>query len=748
MTAAKAKEHIFEPGAESAGFPVYQHGREHLMDELTKLDAHLHLQVLKFRERHVYAQGDEFAGICISEEKIDSILENTPRKQGASDNIHAQFKHIEDFEARIEERAQASLDAGILLPLYQLAYLFHLSSFEMNVLLIGLAPELDLKYETVYAYLQDDVTQKAPTLNLVLELLCPTFEERLDARIVFSPQAPLLKYGLLKFSDEVPEKPLLSKPLKLDSRIVNFLLGFNLPDARLEGVVRLLYPEKDWSDVVMNDDLRERLKQAWREHFSAEEQRVPLTFSFYGPSGAGKKLAAEALCHDIQLPILIADTRMLLHCEDRVEEIIQALFREALLQPAAIYLGHADALLSENPQFHHVQQLLIRELEEFSLVTFLSGEKPWISPNHQTSIQIEWPLPGASHRKELWKRSMNGHHSLSPDIDTDVLANTFKLTGGQIRNALTEARNFAKMKSNGNNGRITMETLYQGCRAQSNRKLAELAQKITPHYVWDDIVLPADKLQQLKEMCAYVKHRQRVYDEWGFDRKLSLGKGLNALFSGPSGTGKTMAAEVVANELKLELYKIDLSCVVSKYIGETEKNLSKIFQEAETSNAILFFDEADALFGKRSDVKDAHDRYANIETGYLLQKMEEYVGVVILATNLKRNMDEAFVRRIHFNVEFPFPQKEDRLRIWQHIFPRETPLEKTVDFDFLSRKFKIAGGNIKNVALAAAFYAAEDDGSVFMDHLIRATKREFQKMGKLCMESDFEHYYDLVAERT
>ena len=205
---------------------------------------------------------------------------------------------------------------------------------------------------------------------------------------------------------------------------------------------------------------------------------------------------------------------------------------------------------------------------------------------------------------------------------------------------------------------MTAADLQAACRLQSNRKLAELARKITPHYTWGDIVLPADRLQQLREICNQVKYRARVYDEWGFDRKLSLGKGLNVLFAGPSGTGKTMAAEIMAGELGLDLYKIDLSTVVSKYIGETEKNLARIFDEAETRNAILFFDEADALFGKRSEVHDSHDRYANIEISYLLQRMEEYDGVAILATNLHKNMDEAFVRRMHFTVEFPFPDAD------------------------------------------------------------------------------------------
>ena len=283
------------------------------------------------------------------------------------------------------------------------------------------------------------------------------------------------------------------------------------------------------------------------------------------------------------------------------------------------------------------------------------------------------------------------------------------------------------------------DDLYTACRLQSNRKLAELAQKITPHYIWGDIVLPADRMQQLQEILHYVRHRARVYDEWGFNRKLALGKGLNVLFAGPSGTGKTMAADIMAGELRLDLYKIDLSSVVSKYIGDTEKNLSKIFTEAETSNAILFFDEADALFGKRSEVRDAHDRYANIEISYLLQKMEEYQGVVILATNLRKNMDDAFVRRMHFCVEFPFPNEKSRLRIWQQIWPEETPRSRELDLDLLSRQFEVAGGNIRNIALAAAFQAASDGQVVNMNHLIHATRREYQKMGKIITDGEWEY---------
>jgi SpoVK/Ycf46/Vps4 family AAA+-type ATPase len=292
---------------------------------------------------------------------------------------------------------------------------------------------------------------------------------------------------------------------------------------------------------------------------------------------------------------------------------------------------------------------------------------------------------------------------------------------------------------------ITARDLQDACRLHSNQRLGSLARKIAPNGTWSDIVLPDDCMAQLHEICNHVKYREHVYDDWGFGRKLTLGKGLAVLFVGSSGTGKTMAAGIIAAELGLDLYKIDLSTVISKYIGETEKNLSRIFDEAETSNAILFFDEADALFGKRSEVRDSHDRYANVEVGYLLQRMEEYQGIAILATNFRKNMDDAFVRRLHFTVEFPFPDEADRHRIWQGIWPKDTPRDESVDLELLAARYEMTGGNIKNIALAAAFLAADDGEVVRMAHVAQAALREYQKTGKLIVdEHEFAADYHLT----
>jgi SpoVK/Ycf46/Vps4 family AAA+-type ATPase len=369
-------------------------------------------------------------------------------------------------------------------------------------------------------------------------------------------------------------------------------------------------------------------------------------------------------------------------------------------------------------------------VSEFGWIVLLSGKTPWTRQQafpgclfHSTAL----PLPGVEVRAAAWQRCLAGQTPEAAQWAAQLAAQ-FRLTPGQIRAAVALARNRCLMETQPS--AITLAGLAQACREQSNHKLRELAVKVEPHYGWSDLVLPEDKVAHLREICSEVRHQYRVLENWGFGKKLSHGKGLSVLFTGPSGTGKTMAAEVLAYDLGLDLYKVDLACVVSKYIGETEKNLSRIFAEAETGNAILFFDEADALFGKRTEVSDAHDRYANIETSFLLQKMEEYQGVVVLATNLSENMDEAFTRRIRFLVEFPFPDEEQRLRIWKAHLPGEAPVSDDVDYVYLAREFKVSGGNIRNITLSAAFLAASDGGAIGLRHMLHGTRREFGKLGR------------------
>jgi ATP-dependent 26S proteasome regulatory subunit len=733
----------------------YENSLEHLLEELWRIDLLIRRQVLRFRMRGQEAL-DEFRGLYLQEEEIDAILaeENIfgAQPEYASSQLKPLLDHLAALEERISEKKAANLH-GVMLRLERLQTLFQLSPFDVDALLVCLAPELDQRYEKLYAYLQDDVTKKWPSVRLVLDLLCPTFEAKLATRQRFAPMAPVLWHHLLTVYTETPERqpPLLAHFLKVDERIVQYLLGSDHTDARLLPFVRWGEPQVSWPALMLPEDIKERLEQLVRQYGAAgvhaaafHGQPAGLLFSFQGPSGVGKQTTAAVLCREFGIPLLVVDVARLLHGDLPCDMAARLLYREALLQQAALYFDGFDLLLAEDEKLRQCRETIIEELERLSGLTFLAGQAGWeptAAFRRKTFMRVKFPIPSYVLCKQLWEASLHG--LATSQLDLGALANKFRLSAGQIQDAVATARNLALWRESGN-GHIEMEDLYAACRTHSHQKLSALALKISPKYTWNDIVLPKEQMSQLRETVNAVKYRHRVYGEWGFERKLSLGKGLSALFAGPSGTGKTMAAEVIARELGLDLYKIDLATVVSKYIGETEKNLSRIFQEAQDSNAILFFDEADALFGKRSEVKDAHDRYANIEIAYLLQKMEEYEGIVILATNLRKNMDEAFVRRLHTTVEFPFPDEESRRRIWESIFPPEAPLHSDIDFAFLARQFTLAGGSIKNIALHAAFLAAEDGSAIGMAHLIRTTKREFLKMGRLCNEAEFLGYYDLV----
>ena len=358
-------------------------------------------------------------------------------------------------------------------------------------------------------------------------------------------------------------------------------------------------------------------------------------------------------------------------------------------------------------------------------------------------LDVAFPVPGHADRAACWREALLRRGAAIADDDLDALAGRFQLTPDQIADAVEAAGNAARRHGPG--AQPAVEDLYAAARDRSDASLAGVARKIQPSHDWDQVALPDETLGLLYDMCRQVVERHRVLDAWGFGRRFSLGKGVSGLFTGPSGTGKTTAADIMANELGLDLYKVDLSGVVSKFIGETEKNLDRIFTAAENGNAILFFDEADALFGKRSEVRDSHDRYANIEIAYLLQQMEQYEGVAILATNLRQNMDEAFVRRLQFVVEFPFPDEEQRARIWPLLFPDEAERDPGIDFELLGRQFRITGGSIKNIVLGAAFLAAAEREPIATRHLLRALRREYQKMGKVLTAAELAPFGKLVA---
>ena len=694
-----------------------------LLSSLKRLDTLLQHAVERADQAYGSRAGDNFRGLYVSHADVEDLLAREPAVPRLNNSQVAQLLPTDETNSQIRRLQQ----------------LFSLSDFELDVVCMALAPELDLKYERLYAYLQDDVTRRHPTVDLALNVLCTSAEDRIDKRVHFGPDGPLMRHGLIRvFPDPHHSQPsLLSHYFRLDPQIVQMLLSQLRLDNRLRPYCRLTSPAVALEDVHVTAATRHALP------FLIHSIRESRTRGFYfeGPRGAGKHQLAEALASQTGSSLLTVDLSYAVASEADDEEIVKLVCLEVRLHNAILYLEDFDVVVRE-ARNRRLPKLLSEQIEG---VVVMAGAKPWASlaGAWKGVVVVPFPIATFEERYAWWRRGLSDA-DISIDEDTlTAVADRFRLNQNQVTDAIETARGLALWRAAHEQSGSTPappkpEDLFAAARRHSGQELASLAQKIESNQTWNDLVLPDDAMSQLREIVLRLIHRHRVLDEWGFNRKLSSGKGVNALFAGGSGTGKTMAAEVIANELGLELYKVDLAGVVSKYIGETEKNLERIFDAAEHANAILFFDEADALFGKRSEVHDAHDRYANIEVAYLLQRMEQYGGISLLATNLRQNMDEAFVRRLAFIVQFPFPNADSRLRIWKGIWPSEISLKDDVDLEYLASQFKLRGGNIKNVAVAAAFHAASDGGCVSMAHLLRATRREYQKMDKVLPETEFK----------
>jgi AAA+ superfamily predicted ATPase len=705
--------------------PVRRAECESILSALGGLDCLLASALASARESSTEedAPDGQFRGLYLTHEGVARLLTREPGAPA--------------FSPDEKGEADPAAQSHSFVPLLRLADDYGLSPFDLNVLLIALAPELDRRYEQVYAYLQDDVTRKRPTVDLALNLLCRDAGEKLARRVHFAPGSPLVRAGLLHLIPEVEQQPtsLLAHALKLDEQLISFLTGQQSLDARLTPFSQLAEPSGQGVHPFPGGDAVSAILRLARAARAAGER---LSFYFQGPEGTGRRHAAEALARDAGVRLLVVDVPLLLAGAGDCAGLLRLALNGARFAEAIPYFEGIDTLVRDENAVAY--RSLLEALGEFEGLCVLSGERSLSAESHAALnvVTVPFARPDFEARRALWAVCLAGESVRLGESDLDALAGRLRLSRGQISGAVRDARMRARLRdapsassAAGRPGpQPTARELFAAARAQARHELASLTSKIEPKYVWDDIQLPADQLEQLREICAQAERQHVVYGEWGFGRKTSAGRGVVALFSGPPGTGKTMAAEVVAGELGLDLFKIDLSQIVSKYIGETEKNLDRIFREARSSNAVLFFDEADALFGKRSEVKDAHDRYANIEVGYLLQKVEMFDGIALLATNLRQNMDEAFVRRMGFIVEFPFPDEEYRRRIWESVFPSETPLGGDVDFGALARTVRLSGGHIKNIALAAAFYAAADGRVVSTAHLMRAARREYQKLGR------------------
>ena len=681
----------------------------HVLRRLELIEARVRAAVARRRATDPETD-DRFRGLYISQGHVDRLL--AEKSVPAAPDAGA---------AKAREEIEAAADAaerdGADLRLRRLARNFRLDEIDIELVLIAMAPDVDARFERLYGYLQDDVSRRRASVGLGLEL-CGLPSSSAYARSRLAAGAPLVDEYLVQVEEN--ERPVLTRPLRVPDRVAAHLLGSDIPDAVIAALAYHCEPAMPNQAATL---------VRW---MSDESSPKSLAYIRERPGASGAALASSAFAQ-VGRPTLALDLERL-RTEDDVPLVAALAAREAGLTGAGVVAGPVEVLIARGLP-------AVRAFSEMPALIVLVGARSW-DPGWAREVPFicEAPIPDALQRAELWRRNLNG--DTPPGLDLAGTMAQFRLTAEQVHRAARAAR----MEAHAREVPLDEEELKAGARAQNAAGLERLARRIQPAVNFADLVLPPDTMEQLKELLTRARYREQVLDVWKMGGPSARRRGLTALFAGPSGTGKTMAAEVLASELGLDLYTVDLATVVDKYVGETEKNLDRIFAEAERINGVILFDEADALFGKRSEVSDAHDRYANVEVAYLLQRMELFDGIAILATNLRANLDEAFTRRLDSLVDFPEPEAEYRRRLWERSLGSTMPRAADLDLDFLADSFKLSGGAIRNIAVAAAYAAAEATHPLDMGDLVRATQREYMKLGRMVVESEFGPYYGFLTQ--
>jgi hypothetical protein len=653
---------------------------------LQRLDAALARETQRLRARYQLSL-DEFRGLFISDEQIDALLARSGPPSPGPDETPARDPH-------------AALDA--------VAARFGLDDLAVDVLLLALAPDVDPAYAQIYAYLNDDVRRRWPTVALARRLFGQAAEDALDA------QGPLLRPALALLQAAQGRAPLALAEFAANPVLSACLLGGAARGRR--GLT--LSPADGGGDLGPLARLASAI-------VAGQAPFVVMTGAQTDEHAAAVAALAARLGRSV--------VRVSANKDPEPGALIQDGLLVARVQDALLLLEADTAALIA----------MASALGEAAAPVFLSAPQDagWRAALARLpTVEIAFAGPDRAARRNLWAKALQRAGLLTDASALAEAGDRFRLTGRQIETAASGLRLDLGLAP-GERASVGADALVAAARRQAGVELGGLAQRMTLNDGWPDLVLPPACLSQLRRVGGAIRHRERVFTEWGFGG----GPGVTALFSGGPGTGKTMSAAVLAHEAGLDLWRVDLSAVVSKYIGETEKQLDHVFGLAREGDAILFFDEADALFGKRSEVKDAHDRYANIEVAFLLQRLEAFDGVVILASNLAGNVDPAFSRRIQFVIEFPLPDATSRERLWRAALPERAPLADDVDLGFLARQFALAGGDIRVAALDAAFAAAADAGPIDMGRLCQAVSRQLLKKGKVPSASDFRQYQGLLA---
>jgi hypothetical protein len=684
-------------------------------DALAASDQHLlaRLAVVEARVEAAVSAGCEAAspeaerprGVYVGVGDVVSLL-----RAGPADPVVLPEESAEFFW-RVEAEVDGAEATGSSTRLRLLQRHFDLDDIDVELLLAALAPDVDARFERFYGFLNDDLTRRRLSVGLGLRL-CGLPGAAGAARRRLGPGGPLVRFGLVEITD--PDRPFLSRGVHVPDRVAGYLLGDDTPDPLVAPLLAHMAPGELGDPVVLARGIVAGSRLCY-----VREQR----------GSAGYAYAATALGWLGMAMVHLDLYRLAVGPLDPA--MVVAAGREAALQGGALLVGPVETLADRGPE-------AVRAMAELPCCTILVGSRTWDPAwSGEAPLIVTAPVASQAERQELWRLAVDG--TVDPDVGLEAAAD-FRLAPAQVAGAVAAAVQVARAAGHD----VGVDDLRYGARTQNASGLERLARRIEPAVVWPDLVLPPGTLTRLEELVGRCRHRDTVFDDWKMGGTSTRRRGTIALFAGPPGTGKTMAAEVVAGEFGLDLYVVNLAHVVDKYIGETEKNLERIFSEAERVNGVLFFDEADALFGRRSDVKDARDRYANIEVAYLLQRMELFDGIAVLATNLKTNIDEAFARRLDAAVDFPQPNVGDRTRLWEKSIGYHVPVCDDVDIDFMARSFELSGGSIRNIAVTAAFLAAERKDGITMSDLIHGTEREYRKLGRICTPSEFGPWISMV----
>ena len=610
--------------------------------------------------------------------------------------------------------------------------------------LLALAAVLDPRVRQRIALLRDNILLGFVDVGLVLQLFGGGPVETMKGRRYFEPEGLLQRARMIELAypkDSLSTDYLLARELRIPSRVESFVLGRQALDSRVSPYARVEEPFTALENVVLSETalselmgLLEHLVKPTEDHVSEQEGQEELVrvgrslvIHLQGGPGTGKSLLVDAVSSKLNRPLLTVECAKLAGTKDDFAEITDLLFFEARQRGALLCLDGAELLLGEgDPR----ASSLLRHFERHEgTVVLTSSRNLGVAIERWIAYRMKLPLPDAALREKLWRLHMPEHIPSSPDVDIPSLAHPYELTGGQIRNGILLAMNRAM--SQGESPCLTQALLTRSAQDQLRADVGDMGDKSNVSLRLEHLVLPDKEAAQIREILDACRVRTYVLTHWGFGKRISTGRGMTLLFSGEPGTGKTLCAEILAAEMDLPLFRVSVPRIMSKWVGETEKNIADVFKKAKGSHSMLLFDEADSLFTSRVKVENSVDRFANMETNLLLQEIERFEGVIILTTNHEKNIDEAFQRRIQFKVSFPFPDAEQRARIWKTLVPPECPVDENMDYDLLGESYELSGGYIKNAILKAAYRAAIEEKVMGMDHIEFAAEQECRNAGKI-----------------